>query len=155
METDRWDGGNLHVWRETTGNCVGTHEKYAPSFSLEGAAGTGHGGSDFFTTHYFVRSILGDEDAKKEAVDVYRAVDMCIPGILAYRSILEGGSALDVPDLRKKEERDKVRCDTFCTFEEAAGDMYVSPTAAQWKQPEIPDEVYEEVRRKWLAGEPG
>ena len=104
-------------------------------------------------TRQQVESIV--EDAKKEAVDVSRAVDMCIPGILAYRSILEGGSTLDVPDLRKKEERDKVRCDTFCTFEEAAGDMYVSSTAAQWKQPEIPDEVYEEVRRKWLAGEPG
>ena len=25
----------------------------------------------------------------------------------------------------------------------------------QWEQPVIPDEVYEEVRRKWLAGEPG
>jgi len=155
METDRWDGGQLHVWRETTGNCVGTHEKYAPAFSLTGAEGTGHGGSDYFTTHYFVRSILGDEDARREAVDVYEAVDMCIPGILAYRSIVEGGTALDVPDLRKPEERDRVRNDTFCTFEESAGDMYVSPTAAQWVQPDIPDEVYEEVRRKWLAGEPG
>ena len=154
METDRWDG-NLHVWRETTGNCVGEHEKYAPSFSLDGAAGTGHGGSDFFTTHYFVRSILGDEDAKKEAVDVYEAVDMCIPGNLAYRSIIGGGHALEVPNLRLKEERDKYRNDTFCCFEEAAGEMYVSSTAAQWEQPVIGDEVYEEVRRKWLAGEPG
>ncbi len=155
METDRWDGGHLHVWRETGGNCVGTHEKYAPAFRLEGAEGTGHGGSDYFTTHYFVRSILGDETAKAEAVDVYRAVDMCIPGILAYRSIVEGGRTLDVPDLRKPEERDRVREDTFCTFEESAGDMYVSSTAAQWQQPVIEDAVYEEVRRKWLAGEPG
>ena len=154
METDRWDG-QLHVWRETGGNCVGEHEKYAPSFSLPGDGDAGHGGSDFFTTHYFIRSLLGDEDAKAEAVDVYRAVDMCTPGILAYRSIVEGGAALDVPDLRKPEERDKVRNDTFCTFEESAGEQYVSPTAAQWKQPVIEDAVYEEVRRKWLAGEPG
>ena len=154
METDRWDG-QLHVWRETGGNCVGEHEKYAPAFRLEGAAGTGHGGSDFFTTHYFIRSILGDEEAKAEAVDVYEAVDMCIPGILAYRSIVEGGSALEVPDLRDPAQRDRYRSDTFCSFEEAAGDQYVSSVAAQWNSPEVGDEVYEEVRRKWLAGEPG
>ena len=85
----------------------------------------------------------------------YYFVSVCIPGILAYRSIVEGGRTLDVPDLRRPEERDRVRHDTFCTFEESAGDMYVSPTAAQWKQPVIDDRVYEEVRRKWLAGEPG
>jgi len=154
METERWDRSQLHVWRETTANCVGSHEKYAPTFSLEGAEGTGHGGSDYFTTYYFVRSILGDEAARAEAVDVYRAVDMCIPGILAYRSILTGKEEA-VPDLRLPEERDKVRGDTFCTFAEIAGDQYVSSVAAQWRQEEIGDAVYAEVRRKWLAGEQG
>ena len=33
--------------------------------------------------------------------------------------------------------------------------MYVSSTAAQREQPVIDDAVFEEVRRKWLAGEPG
>ena len=133
---------------------MGSHEKYAPTFSLEGAEGTGHGGSDYFTTYYFVRSILGDEAARAEAVDVYRAVDMCIPGILAYRSILTGKEEA-VPNLRLPEERDKVRGDTFCTFAEIAGDQYVSSVAAQWRQEEIGDAVYAEVRRKWLAGEQG
>ena len=154
METDRWDG-QLHIYRETGGNCVGEHQKYAPEFTIPGVENAGHGGSDFFTTHYFVRSLLGDEEAKANTIDVYEAVDMCIPGILAYRSIIGGGNAIDVPNLRLPEERDKYRHDTFCTFKEAAGEMYVSNMFAQPDQSDIPDEVYEEVRRKWLAGEPG
>jgi len=155
METDRWDGGQLHIYQETKGTCVGEHNKYAPAFTIPGNENAGHGGSDFFTTHYFVRSLLGDEEAKANSIGVYEAVDMCIPGILAYRSIVAGGTTLDVPDFRLASERDKYRHDTFCTFKEAAGDMYISNQFAQPDQTPIPDSVYEEVRRRWLAGEPG
>ncbi len=155
METDRHDEGFLHYYREGDRNCVGDHIKYKPEFTIKEAEGSGHGGGDFFTTHYFVRSLLGDEDAIKNSIDVYQAVDMCIPGILAFRSILEGGKAIEVPNLRLKSERDKYRNDTFCTFAESAGDMYVDALAMHPDEEDIPDEVYEEVRRKWEAGEPG
>lgn len=112
----------------------------------------GHGGSDYYTVHYFIKQLLGDEDAAKRCIDVYQAVDMCIPGILAYRSVLNGNAPLEVPNLRIKAERDKYRNDTFCTFEEAAGDMFVSNSS---KNIYIPDEVYKEVERKWKNGEPG
>jgi len=154
METDRWDGGNLHVYREGDRNCVGEHTKYVPEFTIKDAAGAGHGGGDFFTTHYFIQSLLGDEDAKKNSIDVYQAVDMCIPGILAYKSIMNGNVPYDVPNLRNVEERDAFRNDTFCSFKEIAGDQYVTNRAAGSME-YIPDSVYEEVRRKWLAGEPG
>ncbi len=154
METDRYEN-LLHVYRETGGNCVGVGDAYTPEFTISDAAGAGHGGGDFFTTHYFVQSLLGDEDARKNSIDVYQAVDMCIPGILGFRSILSGGNAIAVPNLRNKWERDAYRNDTFCAFKEAAGEMYVSAMHAQPDKTETPDEVYEEVRRKWLAGEPG
>ena len=154
METDRWDG-QLHIYRETGGCCVGEHEKYAPAFPVAGVEGATHGGSDFFTVHYFIRSLLGDSEAMAQAIGVHEAVDMCIPGILAFRSILNGGQAVDIPNLRLPAEREKYRHDTFCAFQESAGDQYVRGDAAQPEQPEIPDEVYEEVRRKWLSGEPG
>ena len=91
--------------------------------------------------------------ARERAIDVYTAVDMCIPGILAYKSIVNGNIPITVPNLRNAEERDAYRNDTFCTFKHIAGDQYV-PNNIQGVEP-IPDSVYEEVRRKWLAGEPG
>jgi len=58
-----------------------------------------------------------------------------------------------VPNLRNKEERDAYRNDKFCTFIESAGDQCVSNNIHN-SEP-IPDSVYEEVKRRWEAGEPG
>ncbi len=146
--------GNLAVYIEGENeNCRGKHETYRPTPVVEGSQNTGHGGGDFFTTYYFIRSILGDEVARERAIDVYTAVDMCIPGILAYKSICNDNNSVKVPNLRNKEERDAYRNDTFCTFKHIAGDQYV-PNNIQGGE-EIPDSVYDEVRRRWKAGEPG
>lgn len=153
METDRWDGGHLHIWQEGERNCVGEHTKYCPEFTIKDAAGAGHGGGDFFTTHYFIKALLGDEDAIANCIDVYQAVDMCIPGILAFRSIINGNAPQTIPNLRNKSERDAYRHDTLCTFAEAAGDMYIGANTQE--RIEIPDSVYEMVRNKWINGENG
>ena len=78
---------------------------------------------------------------------------MCMPGTLGYRSIANGNAPIKLPNLRNKEERDAYRNDTFCCFPECAGDMYISNNL--WGDPEIPDEVFTEVERRWIAGEPG
>ncbi len=153
METDRWEGGQLHVYREGERNCVGHHIKYCPEFTIKDAVGAGHGGGDFFTTYYFINSILGDENAKKNTIDVYQAIDMCIPGILAYRSIVNGNTPQEVPNLRNKHEREKYRNDTFCTFRESAGDMWVPNNIHQTD--DIPDEIYKSVEEKWINNQPG
>ena len=155
METDRWDGGKLHVYIEGERNCEGEHTAYVPDFASDGdkARASGHGGSDFFTTYYFIRKILGDPEGAANSIDVYTALDMCVPGILAYRSILNGGQPQLVPDFRDRAVREKYRGDTFCTFREIAGDMYVSP--APGGREDVPDSVYDEVRRKWQTGERG
>ncbi len=70
----------------------------------------GHGGSDFWMLYYFARHILFGEPA---FFDIYNAADCTIPGILAFRSALEGGRAFDVPDFRNKAERVKHRRDHF------------------------------------------
>ena len=156
METDRWEGGKLHFYREGPMNGSGDYQVYVPQFTNEAANKSGHWGGDFFTSYYFVRSLLGDEEAKANSIDVYSAVDMCIPGILGFRSILNNNCKIEVPNLRLKSERDKYRHDTFCTFEESAGDMYVPCNAMQPNRDEvIPDSVYDEVRRKWENGEQG
>ena len=74
------------------------------------AAKTGHGGGDFWTLYYFAREILTGE---KGPFDIYGAADVTIPGILACRSSHEDGKPFDVPDFRKKSDRDKFRGDNW------------------------------------------
>jgi len=146
--------GSLALYMEGPNeNGRGKHEILTPNHLIEEAKYTVHGGGDYYTTYYFIRALLGDEAARERVIDVYQAVDMCIPGILGYRSIVNGNAPVKVPDLRIKAEREPYRDDRFCTFPENAGDQWVSNN--NWGDPEIPDSVYEEVKRKWLAGEEG
>ena len=156
METDRFNSRMLHVRQEGEQNCTGDWFSYTPQFTDERAKGAGHGGGDYFTTNYFIDRLLGNDDVKPYTIDVYQAVDMCIPGILGFRSIMNKNVGIDVPNLRNKEERDAFRNDTFCTFPEVGGDQYVPCNIMQANKDEvIEDAVYDEVRRKWQCGERG
>ena len=158
METNRFDSSQMATYIEGEGcpNCRGEQSGfYSPKFKLDGDVDAGHGGSDYYTVYYFVRAILGDEEAKEECIDVYEAVDMCIPGILAFKSCNNGNIPIKVPNLRNKEERDEYRNDTYCASKKWAGDMYHHPQEAYGELPEIPDEVYAEVKRRWENGEQG
>ena len=103
-----------------------------------------HGGSDYYVMFNFVSRIRGDESA--DIIDVYEAMDMFLPGLFAYRSVLRGGVPVEIPDLRDKEEREKWRNDTECTDPKAAGDM-LAPSYSKG-DPGIPDEVYKALREK-------
>ena len=72
---------------------------------------------------------------------------MFLPGLFAYRSIMNGSRAEKIPDFRKKEDRDFWRNDVTCTDRKLAGDMYVPPCHLGYK--EIPAEVYDRVREKF------
>ena len=155
METDRFDGGRLNVYREGDKLCHGEFEKYATQKFVspdlaEKSGAVGHGGSDFYSTHFFLEKILGNPDGEKYAIDVYQAVDMGICGILAYRSILGGNIPVKVPNLRNPEERDAWRNDNACTNPAVAGDQLLP--VSSYPGPGIPDEVYDRVRRLWLEG---
>lgn len=120
-------------------------ECYDPVHEVsEQSADFGHGGSDYYIMYNFVEKLRGREDV--DIIDVYEAMDMFLPGIFAYRSILAGGIPMDIPNLRDKAERDKYRNDTTCTFKDKAGDMYIPPFSKG--EPDIPDCVYEELKKK-------
>ena len=108
-----------------------------------------HGGSDFYATHFFIEKILGREEGLKYSIDVYTAVDMGICGILAYRSVLNGGAPMDIPNLRNPAERDAWRSDNACTNPAVAGNQLLPCYPGGDKT--YPDAVYENVRRMWLA----
>ena len=95
----------------------------------------------------FVEKIKGNPDA--DTIDVYEALDMFLPGMFAYRSVLNGNIPMEIPDLRNKDERDKWRNDTACTDPKVAGDMLL-PTFSKGT-PEIDDGVYDHVRKLWEA----
>lgn len=121
-------------------------ESYNPKRELDSKAeGFGHGCSDFYCMYHFVEKINGNPDA--DIIDVYEALDMFLPGMFAFRSILDGGTSKDIPNLRNIEERDIWRNDTACTDPEAAGDMLL-PTFSLGT-PEIDDGVYDHMKELW------
>ena len=122
-------------------------ESYEPKPEGNEAANFGHGGSDFFSMYHFIDRILGNENA--DTIDVYQALDMFLPGMFAYRSVLNGGIPMEIPNLRDRAVRDAWRNDTACTDPKVAGDMLL-PVFSQGT-PDIPDEVYERMKALWEA----
>ena len=68
----------------------------------------GHGGGDFWELYYFARQILTGEAAPW---DIYKSCDVTLAGIMAVRSQENNGMPVEIPDFRKKEDRDRYRND--------------------------------------------
>ncbi len=54
----------------------------------------GHGTSEYYLIRHFLSAIENDTDPP---IDVYRAIEWTIPGIIAHQSAMKGGVWLDVP----------------------------------------------------------
>jgi len=152
MECGREDHDTGHIDKlfvrsdEVSGNYKETVEAYEPHRELdEKAKSFGHGNSDFYTMWHFVEKIKGNPEA--DIIDVYEAMDMFLPGMFAYRSILKGGIPMEIPNLRDKAVRELWRNDVACTDPKTAGDQLL-PTFSRGT-PDIAPEVYEKVRLKW------
>jgi predicted dehydrogenase len=63
------------------------------------ATSSGHGGGDFFVARDFALSIL---NGMPPPIDVYRALDFSVPGLVSEQSITNGGVPVPVPDFRAK-----------------------------------------------------
>lgn len=144
---DNGDVHRIYIDSDDYPGAYGTEKKenYVPEESEKVSKYFGHGGSDYYSMDEFIKKINGDQTA--DIIDVYEALDMGLCGLFAFRSILDGGTSKEIPNLRNKEERDKYRNDTACTDPKVAGDMLL-PTTVNGT-PDIPDEVYEEIKKKW------
>lgn len=150
IESDRWGQTVERVNLFCDGDISETSYQPRPAEVSELARiMSGHGGGDFYTMYYFVRKILGHKDGIENSIDVYEALDMFLPGLLGYKSILSGNASIDIPDFRDKKQRDKFRNDTFCTDKKVGGDMYVYPHSSGEKK--INKKVYEDVHAEYLA----
>ncbi len=118
-------------------------QSYMPRENDARVQGVSHGGSDFYSIWHFVEKLLGNPEA--DTIDVYEALDMCMCGMFAYRSILAGGIPMEIPNLRDKAARDAWREDVACCDPKVAGDKLL-PTCAGGT-PDIPDEVYAHMKK--------
>jgi len=64
----------------------------------EEALRAGHGGGDYFIVGDFVRAI---RSGQAPPIDVYRALEYTVPGLISEQSIAAGGAPLPVPDFRQ------------------------------------------------------
>lgn len=74
------------------------------------ADSTGHGGGDFWELYYFAREILTGEPAPW---NIYASCDVTVAGIQAARSMANDAQPMEIPDFRKKEDRDRYRNDDW------------------------------------------
>ncbi len=156
METDKYDFARLHVAREypfERRNMYGdyAHETYyAKPLTARTDLPEELGHSIYYMMECFLGSIRGREECRRYAIDVYQAMDMVLPGFLAYRSILSGGEPFAVPDFRIPEQREPYRHDTACTDPKVAGDRLLpvksgEPTA-------VPEDAYARCREMFEKG---
>jgi len=144
----------FNMYQEGPKRCHGDWKKYEPVNPVAEEMAKkfpGHGGSDFFPTHFFIEKILGHDDGKW-SIDIYQALDMAMPGILGYYSILQNHACVEIPDFRDPAQREKWRYDNRCTDPEVAGPEQLLPTSSYGGHEDIPDSVYEHMKELWLAG---
>ncbi len=117
---------------------------YLPKMN-EGAKNAGHDGADFYVLYNLIDYLKGNKDA--DIIDIYEAFDMFLPGMFAFISLLKGGVPVEIPDMRKPEEREKWKDYTGCTDPAVAGDM-LWPTHHNGT-PDIPYQYYEALQKRW------
>ncbi len=104
--------------------------------------------SDATAFGFFVARILGDPVGTGRSIDVYQALDMALPGLLGYRSILERGAPFEIPDMRDPSVREAYRNDLYSTDPRTPA-PYRLPTS-KTGTPEVDESVYEAVREELL-----
>lgn len=134
MQGDRVEGSDDGLWTDTD--------------TTDGltalAEGSGHGGADYYMLYNVCEALKGNRQA--DVIGFYEAMDMFLPGLFAYYSVLEGGKPQPIPDLRDKAQRDVWRNDTRCSDPEAAGDQWI-PSYSKGN-PEIPQTTYDAMKEK-------
>jgi len=151
METDRWGStvDRVNVYVEGSKESV-KEKSYTPRPWLETELARrtgGHGGSDFYTMHFFLEAIL-NRPGKRHVIDVYRALDMTLPGTLGFRSIMQGNVPLDVPDFRKESVRNRYRHDRWCLDPKLAGPGQPK-TSCSWGPVKVPASVYRKQQAEY------
>ena len=144
IENNRWSDPN-----KVTLYLDGDAEprRYTATFSRfqNAASQTQHWGADLFVLSEFVEAIRTDA---KPDIDVYMALDMTLCGNLGWRSVLQGGGWIDIPDLRHEAVRKEWENDRY-SCKPGTPKQYLLPNHAGNKTTVLPsDEVIERIRAR-------
>lgn len=154
MEITRGPGyfgpGQIRVWHEEWDMKPGElrERTYVPDWPEHAdlARKAGHGGGDFWTNFEFANAI---RSGTPPFLDVYRGVAMSSVGILAWKSALEDGTPLNVPDFRDESSRCKWSDDTFSPFPSHAEQGYEALPPSILGTPQPARKGIANARRVW------
>jgi predicted dehydrogenase len=149
IENNRWPDPNevtVYLDVERTARRYMTRH---PQFQEE-AAKTQHWGSDLISLYQFVKAI---QTGSKPDIDIGLGLDMTLCGNLAWRSILQGGGWVEVPDLRREEVRKQWENDRYSS-KPGTPEPYLLPNNSASRATMLPaPAVIESIRRR-QADEP-
>lgn len=107
-EAPRVPGGRHRVWledyAESSERWIDLSDLYTDFLPQEltvfpeEAKESHHWGADYFMVKDFVKCILENKPVK---IDIYKALEYTLPGLLSEKSIVAGGIPVEVPDVRK------------------------------------------------------
>ncbi len=128
--------GQIRVWHESWDLREGQESEriYTPDWPEHGdlARQAGHGGGDFWTCLHFANAI---RSGQPPFLDVYRGVAMSSVGILAWKSALEEGRPVAVPDFRQEQSRRPYEDDHWSPWPEHAGPGQPPPSILGFVEP--------------------
>lgn len=105
---DADNGGNARIYVNCSSTDIYQIQTYEPRDDKSGMAEYfGHGSADYYTMYNFVEKLKGNPEA--DTIDVYEAMDMFLPGMMGYQSILQGNVSIAIPDLRDINVREQYR----------------------------------------------
>ena len=149
IENNRWPDPNevtLYLNGDTEAR---RYTAKFPQFQSE-ARKTQHWGADLFVLYEFIKAI---RTGSKPDIDVYMALDMTLCGNLGWRSVLQGGGWVEIPDLRNERVRKKWENDHYSCKPDTP-EPYLLPNNVATKTTVLPtDEVIKRIRNR-QAGEP-
>ena len=110
------------------------NETYTPEWPEHGdlAKKAGHGGGDFWTNFHFANAI---REGGQPYLNVYRGAAMSAVGILAWRSCLEEGVSMELPDFTSEKERKPFAKDHWSPFPADAGPGQPAPSLRGYVAP--------------------
>lgn len=145
MENNRWrEYQRVNLFVQTSRD-KHYQKSYMSKFRTHAAEATkeGHNGSDFFVIWRFIQAIVKGE---KSPIDVYQAMDMTLPGILGYRSALQGNVPLAVPDFRNENVRKKYENDDWSP--DPKDKRPGQPPPSILGDIKIPERIYEKIEKE-------
>ncbi len=136
---------SIDEWELAPGEVA--NRTYQPDFPkwAQAAAKAGHGGGDYFTSHFFAEAI---RSGRQPYLNVYRGVAMSCVGILGWKSALKNGAPYAMPNFKSKRDRAKFADDQWSPFpgDEGPGQP---PRSIRGHDKKIAAKELNYARKKW------